>query len=86
MNWSAELVALVPLAVVTVTFTIPADPAGDVAVIDVAELTVTAVAVSEPNITVAGDTKPVPVMVTTVPPAVGPEVGLIAVTVGADTV
>jgi hypothetical protein len=50
---------------------------------EVAELTVTAVAVTVPNITVAPDRKPVPVMVTEVPPVVGPEVGLMAVTVGA---
>ena len=82
MNWSAELVALVPPAVVTVTFTVPADSAGDVAVIEVAELTVTAVPVTVPNITVAPVAKFVPVMVTLVPPVVGPEVGLMAVTAG----
>jgi hypothetical protein len=38
VNWSAELVALVPPEVVTVTFTVPV-PAGLTAVIDVAELT-----------------------------------------------
>ena len=40
MNWSAALVALVPLGVVTVTSTVPV-PAGAVAVIWVALLTVT---------------------------------------------
>jgi hypothetical protein len=82
VNWSAELVALVPPVVVTVTLTVPADSAGDVAVMEVAEFTVTAVAVTVPNITVAPDRKPVPVIVTEVPPVVGPEVGLMAVTVG----
>ena len=77
-----ELVALVPPGVVTVTLTVPADSAGDAAVIDVEELTVTAVAVTVPNITVADDVKPVPVMITDVPPLVEPLVGLIAVTVG----
>ena len=43
MNWSAAEVAEVPPAVVTVTSTVPA-PAGAVAVIEVAELTVKPVA------------------------------------------
>jgi hypothetical protein len=72
----------VPDEVATVTFTVPADSAGDVAVIDVEEFTVTAVAVTVPNITVAPDTKPVPVIATEVPPLVGPLVGLMNVTVG----
>ena len=62
--------------------TVPADSAGDVAVMEVAEFTVTAVAVMVPNITVAEEVKLVPVMVTEVPPAVGPLVGVIDVTVG----
>ena len=52
------------------------------AVIEVVELYVTAVAVMVPNITVAEEVKLVPVMVTEVPPAVGPLVGVIDVTVG----
>jgi hypothetical protein len=40
LNWSKGLVALVPLGVVTVTFTGPAAPAGEKAVIWVAVLTV----------------------------------------------
>ena len=40
MNWSAAPVALVPPGVVTVTSTAPPLPAGDVAVIEVALLTV----------------------------------------------
>ena len=71
-----------PPAVVTVTLTVPADSAGDVAVMEVVEPTVTAVAVTVPNITVAPEAKLVPVMVTEVPPVVGPEVGLMPVTVG----
>jgi hypothetical protein len=82
VNSSAELVALVPLGVVTVTFTVPADPAGDVAVIDVEEFTVTAVAVTAPNITVAPGTKPVPVIAMEVPPVAVPLVGLMEVIVG----
>ena len=40
VNWSLEPVALVPLVVVTVISTVPALPAGEVAVIWVVELTV----------------------------------------------
>ena len=50
MNWSAADVAEVPPAVVTVTSTVPV-PAGEVAVIWVAELTVTPVAAAAPNVT-----------------------------------
>jgi len=70
-------------ALATVTFTAPADSAGATAVIEVAELTVTLVAATLPKLTVLPDANPVPVMVTEVPPAVGPLVGLTAVTVGA---
>ena len=83
VNWSAELVELVWPLPVTVTSTVP-EPAGLVAVIDVALLTVTAVAAVEPNATVSPDAKPVPVIDTVVPPAAGPLVGLTADTVGAD--
>ena len=82
MNRSELVVALVPPAVVTVTYTVPADSAGDVATIDVDELTVVAVAVTAPNITVAPEVKLVPVMVTEVPPLVLPLVGDIDVTDG----
>ena len=47
--------------------------------------TVTLVAAAAPKLTVAPETKPVPVMVVGVPPAVEPAVGLTAVTVGAAT-
>ena len=66
----------------TVTLTVPGDSAGEMAVIEVGEFTVTAVAVMLPNITVAEEVKLVPVMVTEVPPAIGPLVGVIEVTVG----
>ena len=82
MKWSAELVELVRPLPVTVTSTVP-EPAGLVAVIDVALLIVTPVAALPPNATVSPDAKPVPVMVTVVPPAAGPLVGLTADTVGA---
>ena len=84
MNWSAADVADVPPAVVTVTSTVPL-PAGDVAVIDVAELTVKLVALTAPNFTAVAPVRVVPVMVTNVPPAVGPDVGETDVTVGGPT-
>ena len=82
MNRSAELVADVPLGVLTVTSTGPV-PAGLTAVIDVPETTLTPVAAAVPKATVSPVRKPLPVMVTVVPPTVGPPVGLMPVTVGA---
>ena len=70
-----------PNTVVTLTSTVPV-PAGEVAVIDVAELTVKPVAGVAPKLTAVAPVKPVPVMVTEVPPAVGPVVGVVEVTVG----
>ena len=66
---------------VTVTSTV-ADPAGAVALIDVALFTVNAVAAVAPNFTADAPVKFVPVIATDVPPAVGPEAGLTPVTVG----
>ena len=74
----------VPPSVVTLTVTDPA-PAGEVAVICVAELTVKLVAAVAPNLTAVAPVKLVPVMTTLVPPAVGPDVGASPVTVGAAT-
>jgi hypothetical protein len=70
---------------VTVTVTAPALPTGVVAVIVVVFTTVTLVAAVLPNVTVAPVTKFVPVIVTDVPPAVGPLFGLTLLTVGAAT-
>ena len=81
MNWSAADVAEVPPAVVTLTSTVPV-PAGEVAVIDVAELTVKPAAGVAPKVTAVAAVKPVPVIVTDVPPGAGPDVGEIDVTVG----
>jgi hypothetical protein len=78
------VVELVRPFTLTVTTTVPADSAGEVAVIEVDELKVTAVAATEPNFTVAPDAKPVPVMVTAVPPEVDPDVGDIEATDGED--
>ena len=81
MNWSAALVVEVPPPVVTVTSTVPV-PAGAGTVIEVVELTVAGDAALFPNFTAVTPLKLVPVIVTDVPPAVGPEVGDTAVTVG----
>ena len=84
MNWSADEVAEVPPTVVTVTSTVPV-PAGDVAVIWVAEFTVKPVAGVAPKLTAVAPLKFVPVIITDVPPEVGPAVGEIDVTVGTPT-
>jgi hypothetical protein len=75
-------VADVPPVVVMVTSTVPV-PAGERAVIEVAETTVMPVALLLPNFTAVAPVKPVPPIVTSVPPAVGPALGAIDVTVGA---
>jgi hypothetical protein len=82
VNWSAADVADVPEGVVTVMSTVPAALAGETAVIEVAELTVKLVAEVVPNFTAVAPDSAVPVMVTEVPPAKGPDVGDTAVTVG----
>jgi hypothetical protein len=71
-----------PTGMVTVTSTIPV-PAGEVAVICVDELTVKLVAAELPNWTAVAPLKPVPAMITLVPPAAGPRFGLRPVTAGA---
>jgi hypothetical protein len=81
VNWSAGDVALVPPGVVTVTSTVPV-PAGEIAVILVAESTVKLEALLIPNITVVAPVNPVPVTVTVVPPAAGPAIGEMLVTAG----
>ncbi len=82
MNWSVGLVAEVPPEVVTVTVTVPLACAGDVTVIDVADVTVTLVAAVVPKETVAVLVNPLPVIVTVVPPVAGPVGGEMPVTVG----
>ena len=84
VNWSVEIVRLVPPAFVTVTSTVPAERAGAVAVIDVELATVKAAAVP-PKLTPVGPENPVPLIVTFVPPDDGPTVGVIPVTRGAGT-
>jgi hypothetical protein len=70
---------------VTVTVTVAAASAAVIAVIVVLFTTVMPVAAASPIITDAPLTKPLPVIVTLVPPAGGPKVGLIAPTVGGAT-
>ena len=71
------------MPVVTVTSTAPAEPAGELQVIEVSvfaeQLPKAEVAPKETSVALV---KPVPVMVTLVPPAVGPVLGLIEVTAG----
>jgi hypothetical protein len=79
---SPAAVGEVPPGVVTVRSTRPAAPAGAVAVICVVDSTVYELAGVEPNVTAVVPPKPVPVIVTTVPPATGPVDGLTPETVG----
>ncbi len=83
MNWSAALVALVPVGEVMVTSTVPGTvAAGALAVIEVAELTVTPEAAVVPKLTPVAPVKPVPVILTVVPPAGTPATGPTADTAG----
>ena len=68
---------------VTTTVTAPPACAGVVAVIDVLPTIFTPVAAVPPKLTVAPARKPVPVIVTEVPPFAVPVFGEIDVTVGA---
>ena len=70
---------------VTKTLALPAVPAAVVQVADVAEATLTLVQAAPPTVMGVAPVKLVPVIVTTVPPAEGPAVGLTAVTVGGAT-
>ena len=67
----------------TTTFVVPAACAGVVTVIVALLLTATPVAAVPPIVTVAPLTKFVPVIVTEVPPAVVPELGVMLLTFGA---
>ena len=72
---------LVPPAVVTLISTVPV-PAGAVAVICVALLTVKDKALVAPKVTDVAPLKPLPLMVTLVPPAAGPRFGEVELTEG----
>ena len=78
LDWESGLV--------TITLLAPVIPDGVVAVILVELTTMTFVAAVPPMVTVAPVTKPVPVMVTPVPPAKGPLPGEIDVTDGGGAV
>jgi hypothetical protein len=82
VNSSAADVDEVPPDVVTVISTTPGASDGDTAVIDEDELIVNEVASVVPNRTAVAPVKLVPVIVTDVPPATGPLVGEMLVTVG----
>lgn len=82
-NLSLAEVALVPLGVVTLTSTVPDDCEGLVAEIWVSLSTVK-VAPTVPNLTVVAPVKLAPVIVTDVPPLVGPLPGETELTAGAD--
>lgn len=80
-----DAVDIPPAVVATMMSVFPAACAGLVAVIDVAETTVTLDAEVPPKVTMELLLKFVPVIVTDVPPAVEPLDGLIPVTVGVGT-
>src|SRR6202022_4411410 len=80
---SAEVMALVPFAPVTVTSTGPAAWAGLTAVSWVSETKLNEVAAVEPNFTPFLPLNPDPLIVPVVPPAKGPALGLTEVTVTA---
>ena len=82
MNCEWELTALVPSGVVTVTSTVPALPAGAVALIVLGETMSNWVAAANPKATDVAPAKLPPLIVTTVPPSVGPLAGSSAVTNG----
>jgi len=76
-------VADVPPGLTTVTSIVPADSLGSTAVMLVEELTVNELAATVPKSTTLAPEKFVPVIVTDVPPAVPPRLGLVPLTVGA---
>ena len=85
VNLSDELIPDVPAGVVTVTSTAPAPPPGDIAIIVVLLTIWYEIAVVVPNLTLVAPVKDEPVIVTAVPPEVGPDFGVIAPTVGVYT-
>jgi hypothetical protein len=76
------LAGLLPPGVVTTMLTAPAAPAGVVAVMVVAFTTKKVVAATPLKVTLVAPVRFVPVIVTLVPPATAPELGLTEVTVG----
>ena len=85
VNSSNDPVTSVPPAEVTVTSTTPGVVAGEAAVIDVSPEIVNAAAGTPPKETAVAPVKPVPVIVTEVPPAAGPSATEMPVTRGTGT-
>ena len=83
MNLSGPEIAEIPEGVVIMISNEPTEPAGDVVVIVVPVL-VTIGAALPLKLTAVAPEKSVPVMVTAVPPAVGPVAGEIPVTAGGE--
>src|SRR5689334_21250941 len=75
VNVSIALVALVPPGDVTVTSPLPADATGATAEIDWSSFTTKLAAPVPPKLTPLAAVKPVPTIVTTVPPDAGPMIG-----------
>src|SRR5580698_9148319 len=82
MAGALNLYLLAVPGVVTVMLTPPAAWAGAVAVSLVADTTVKRVAADLPNLTAVAPVRALPVIVTTVPPVAGPEVGVTLVSAG----
>ena len=82
---SPATIALVPPGVVTLTSTVPTARAGEVIVRVLSLVTCRLVPGVTPNLTAVAPVNPVPVIVTTVPPAADPVAGEMLVTVGAGT-
>jgi hypothetical protein len=84
VKWSEELTTELPVGPLTVTSTVAAACGGAMAVKDVSEMTLKPSAGTAPNRTWLVAVNPLPVRVTTVPPAVPPLVVAKLVTAGAD--
>ena len=82
MKLSPGVSRLGPASVTTCTCTVPERWAGVVAVIWVVESTVKLAAGNPPKVTPVTSAKLMPVIVTTVPPATGPNSGTTCVTAG----
>ena len=65
-------------------FTVPSGSAGDMAIMEVEDWKVTEIAPTLPNDTSTLELNPVPVIVTEVPPLMGPDDGDMEVTDGGD--
>ena len=82
MNSSPAEIAEMPPAVVTLKLTLPAEAAGEIAVISVDDTSMNDVASAAPNLTEVAAVRLVPVIVTSVPPEIRPFVGEIEVMTG----